>query len=44
MTKILKLILFIPLISFSQEKSETKSEYQIMLETSNLIQEIDNKI
>jgi hypothetical protein len=30
--KILKLILFIPLISFRQEKSETKSEYQIMLE------------
>ena len=43
MTKILKLILFIPLISFGQEKSETKSEYPNYVGDIEFNSEIDNK-
>jgi hypothetical protein len=43
MTKILKLLLIIPLISFSQEKSETKSEYPNYVGDIEFNSEIDNK-
>ena len=43
MTKILKLILFIPLISFGQEKNETKSEYPNYVGDIEFNSEIDNK-
>ena len=43
MTKILKLILFIPLISFGQEKSETKSEYPNYVGDIEFNSEIDTK-
>ena len=43
MTKILKLILFIPLISFGQEKNETKSEYPNYVGDIEFNSEIDTK-
>ena len=43
MTKILKFLLFIPLISFGQEKSETKSEYPNYVGDIEFNSEIDNK-
>jgi hypothetical protein len=43
MTKILKFLLFIPLISFCQEKSETKSEYPNYVGDIEFNSEIDNK-
>jgi hypothetical protein len=43
MTKTLKFLLFIPLISFGQEKSETKSEYPNYVGDIEFNSEIDNK-
>jgi hypothetical protein len=43
MNKILKFLLFIPLISFAQEKSEAKSEYPNYIGDIEFNSEIDNK-
>jgi hypothetical protein len=43
MTKILKFLLFIPLISFGQEKSETKSEYPNYVGDIEFNSKMDNK-
>jgi len=43
MTKILKFLLFIPLISFGQVKSETKSEYPNYVGDIEFNSKIDNK-
>jgi hypothetical protein len=43
MTKTLKFLLFIPLISFGQEKIETKSEYPNYVGDIEFNSEIDNK-
>lgn len=43
MTKILKFLLFIPLISFGQEKSEIKSEYPNYIGDIEFNLQIDNK-